>query len=287
MNTRSTNIKGGKTLNEDMEEIQGNMHMASRRGLRPQNEDAHEAIININGTDGTKKNVNLYAVFDGHGGKDVSAYVKENLPRYLLKSNVEYPLTKRYVVTVYDEIQKSLATHNYSHFSGSTGLVIIHFKLGNDNYLNVLNNGDSRCILCRDNFPMPLTKDHKPNWPEEYHRIGRLGKKPVFDGFDWRINDLSVSRAFGDLDAAPYVTHQPDLFRYKLDKADKFIVVGCDGLYDVLSNSDIVNFILMNSYDSTFQTRINKNVNIAAKLANYALKRGSTDNVSVIIVFLD
>ena len=44
--------------------------------------------------------------------------------------------------------------------------------------------------------------------------------------YDWRIKDLSVSKAIGDLDATPFLSHKPDLFRYKLDKNDKFFVLG-------------------------------------------------------------
>lgn len=263
------------------------VYSISLQGVRPQNEDKHEIILNLDGADKNIKDINLYAVFDGHGGKQVSTYLKDYLPKFFMDKRVEYPVGKRYIVNVYDHIQKSLSTNNFAKYVGSTGLVVVHFKYQGDNYLNVINNGDSRCVLCRDNFAMPLTKDHKPNWPEEHHRITALGGKIEFDGFDWRIKDLSVSRAFGDIDAAPFVTHRPDLFRYKLDKADRFVVLGCDGIYDCLSNSDVVNFVLMNCYDNTLKTRINHNVNIAKKLAEYALKRGSGDNVSVIVVFFD
>src|SRR5436305_1930508 len=74
-------------------------------------------------------------------------------------------------------------------------------------YINVINTGDSRCIICRDNLGIPLSKDHKPNWPEERYRIQQLGGKIYYDGDDYRIKDLSVSRAFGDIDAEPYVTY--------------------------------------------------------------------------------
>ncbi|QKF93840.1 protein phosphatase 2c family protein [Fadolivirus algeromassiliense] len=264
-----------------------NVYVASLKGVRPQNEDNHVTIINLDDKDKTKKNINFYAVFDGHGGKQVSNYLEKNLPKFFTDKRVQYPVSKKYVVNAYDHIQKTLMEYNFAHYQGSTSLVVIHYKHNDDDYLNVINSGDSRCVLCRDNFAMPLTKDHKPNWPEEYYRIMGLGGKIEFDGFDWRIKDLSVSRAFGDADAAPYVTHRPDLFRYKLDKNDRFLVISCDGLVDVLSNSDIINFVLMNCYDSTLTNRINKNVNIAKKLAEYALKRGSSDNVSVIVVFFD
>ena len=114
-----------------------------------------------------------------------------------------------------------------------------------------------------------------------------MGGKPYFDGDDWRIKDLSVSRAFGDFDAEPYLTNMPDIFRYKIDKNDKFIIFACDGVWDVLQNQDVVNFVLNECYDKDLNVRINKNLNIAKKLAEHALQKGSTDNLTIIIYFLD
>jgi serine/threonine protein phosphatase PrpC len=34
-------------------------------------------------------------------------------------------------------------------------------------------------------------------------------------------------------------------------------------------------------------TRINKNTNIAKKLAEYALQKGSTDNLTIVVYFLN
>lgn len=263
-----------------------NVHSVSLKGLRDQNEDKHVIILNTGKKDPKKKNVNFFSVFDGHGGKEVSKYLSENLSQFFMDNRVMYPLSKKYVYDVYDHLQKTLKSSNFAYYSGSTALVAVHFKYNGDDYLNVMNVGDCRIIICRDNFAMPLTKDHKPHWPEERSRIDNLGGKITFDGYDWRIKDLSVSRAFGDLDATPFVTHRPDLFRYKLDKTDKFFVLACDGLWDVMSNDEVINYVLLNCYDKTTKNRINKNVNIAKKLAEYALKKGSTDNITCIVVFL-
>ena len=227
------------------------------------------------------------SVYDGHGGKLVSDFLSKNLPNYFLDKNINYPLKKEYVNKVYDHIQSSLRNNykNYSYSSGSTCLVAINFKKGDEKYLNVINTGDSRCVLCRNNMAIALSKDHKPHWPEELIRINQLGGKIHFDGDDWRIKDLSVSRAFGDIDASPYVSHKPELFRYKIDKSDKFIILACDGLWDVLSNQAI-NFVLQNSYDNTLKKRNNKKTNVSKLLAEYAIKKGSTDNVTVIVAFL-
>ena len=140
--------------------------------------------------------------------------------------------------------------------------------------------------MCRDNLAIPLSKDHKPNWPEEKRRIEKAGGSIYFDGHDYRIKDLSLSRAVGDIDAEPFVSSKPEVFKYKLEKNDKFIVLGCDGLYDCLSNQDIINFILNDFYDENMN-RINKQINIATKLGEYAIQKGTSDNVTVIIIFFD
>lgn len=261
-------------------------HSASLKGRREQNEDAHNVILNINGRDKNIGKINLFSVFDGHGGSEVSAHMKEIIPKYLTDKRMKYPLSKRNIYGIYDGVQEELKKHSFSHHTGSTGLVVVQFEDKGKNYLNVINNGDSRCVLCRGNFAIPLTIDHKPSWPQEKNRIEQLGGKIVFDGYDWRINDLSVSRSFGDLDATPMITHRPDLYKYELDKNDKFFVIACDGLWDVLANHDVVNFVLNNCYDSTRKNRINKKKNIARELAEYAIKKGSMDNVSCIVVFL-
>jgi protein phosphatase 2C len=263
-----------------------NVHSVSLKGHRDQNEDQHEIIINTDNRDKTQKNVNFFGVYDGHGGKEISKFIKENLSQYFMDKRIKCPVSKRYVINVYDHIQRILKKNSSAYYSGTTSLTVLHFKYNGESYLNIMNTGDSRCILCRDNFAMPLTKDHKPHWPEEKSRIESLGGKITFDGYDWRIKDLSVSRAFGDFDATPYVTHRPDLYRYKLDKNDKFFVLACDGLWDVLCNHDVINFILLSCYDKTTKNRINKDVNIASKLGEYAIKKGSTDNITIIVIFL-
>jgi serine/threonine protein phosphatase PrpC len=168
---------------------------------------------------------------------------------------------------------------------GSTSIIVIRY----DQFLNIINLGDSRCVLCRDNIGISLTKDHKPNWPEEQQRIENEGGKIYYDGDDWRIGDLSVSRAHGDLGANPFVSYLPDIYKYKIDKTDKFIILACDGVWDVLSPQDAVNFVLEMCYENIkgIYTRKNKNINIAKKLGEHSIKMGSGDNITAIIVFYD
>ena len=109
--------------------------------------------------------------------------------------------------------------------------------------------GDSRCVLSRRGEAHALTLDHKPILYEEAQRIIKAG------GFvrDNRINGaLNVSRTIGDLDfkrnaALPHteqmVVATPDVVAVQLQAGDEFLIVACDGIWDVLSNQQAVDFV--------------------------------------------
>jgi serine/threonine protein phosphatase PrpC len=264
------------------------VHSISLIGKRPSNEDQHDIILNIDNSNSTKKQLNFFAVYDGHGGKKVSRYLKNNLSQYFTGKNIEYNPThtnyKKYIERVFDHIQNKLVIEckNFAEHVGSTALIVIQYPNGKGkSSCYIANIGDCRAIKCnRNNIALQLTKDHKPNTPGEKYRIENMGGTITYDGYDHRIMGLSLSRAFGDLDARPYVIHNPNIFKSDVLKSDKFMVIACDGLWDVLSNQHVINFI-----NSKYSTINNKKINIARLLANYAIKKGTTDNVTVIIVF--
>ena len=265
------------------------IHTYTLQGRRESNEDQHINILNINNKNQKIHPINFVGVFDGHGGKLVSKYLKENLPKYILKkSSTNIYQEKNHVVTkffgkLYDKMQEKLKRDHpiASKRCGSTALCGVHYLDRNNNpKLWMVNVGDSRAVLCNyQNNTVLLTKDHKPNSVSERKRIEMLGGRIKFDGADWRIKDLSLSRAFGDTDTNPYVTHRPEITKVKLNKKDKFIIFACDGLWDVMSNNQAVKFV--NKYVKNKYTG-----NIAKKLAEEAIKIGSYDNVTVSILFL-
>jgi len=266
------------------------MYYHSVQGKRESNEDQHFIYTNLDGKESEKNSINMLGVFDGHGGKLVSKYLKDNLPKYFIRKFKENLFVKsekfsKYVNKVFDAIQTKLIEEHPKavNYCGSTACITIHClnKVEKKGFLWIINIGDSRAILNNKNgLPIQLSKDHKPNSPEERTRIEKMGGKIAFDGVDWRIKDLSLSRAFGDLDCTPYVTHLPQIYKHKLSNGDKFIIVACDGLWDVINNQDAIDFI---------QELINKNFkgNYAKSLCEYALAKGSMDNVTIIIYFLD
>jgi len=263
----------------------------SLQGLRDSNEDHHFHALNLDNNNNNYNNINLLGVFDGHGGKSVSKYLKDTLPYYFLNkfknnkknlfSNSE--LVDKYVYKIYNLVQNKLIEEHprIAHTCGSTSCIVIHYKdISNKSKIWVINVGDSRAIKCnRFNIAEQLSQDHKPNSPEERIRIEKLGGIIEFDGSDWRIQRLSLSRAFGDLECNPYVTHLPQIYEYDIDINDKFIVLACDGLWDVLSNQDVVDYINTLLYNK-------KKNNLAKLLAEYAIQQGSMDNVTVIVYIL-
>ena len=89
-----------------------------------------------------------------------------------------------------------------------------------------------------------MSLDHKPNDRIEYERIINAGST-VIDG---RINGhLNLSRAIGDFkhkenQSIPpenqAITAFPDIQETIIQPNDEFIILACDGIWDVLSNQD-------------------------------------------------
>jgi serine/threonine protein phosphatase PrpC len=153
------------------------------------------------------------------------------------------------------------------------------YKYKNEYHMNFVNLGDSRAVILYNNGKFKqITRDHKPDDKIEKDRINKLGGSVIEDSEGIpRIGDLSLSRSFGDADNSPFVSQIPDVFYYKITDSTKFIIMACDGLWDVIHNHEL--FKLIYKFKSLKK-------NIATELANEALKRGTMDNVSVIIIEL-
>lgn len=247
---------------------------ASLKGKRDENEDAHSIMNN-------KVNY-FWGVYDGHGGKTVSHYLKEHLGKLLLSEKNKDGYKISYIKEKFNIIQKKLLDDSKKdkfdiHEVGSTCLV----AMLTGNKLQVANLGDSRAVICqKDNLVKSLSLDDKPDWENEKKRIEKLGGKIEFDKDDdvYRIGDLSVSGAIGDLENK-YVKHVPNVINYTVKSSDKFMILACDGLWDEACSQTAVNYVLNNK---------DKVPNIAHALAKWAInEKKSTDNVSIIVVFFE
>lgn len=257
-------------------------------GKRETNEDSH--FIYLNRTK-TKQYaiVDLFGIFDGHGGKEVSSFISKEFPKYMVHNSFKYPMSKKQVMMMCDKIQEKLKTSKYSYREGSTVLIAALFDINEQKTINIINSGDCRAVICNNmNIGVQLTKDHSPNSFSERNRIQSLGGNITCDEGTWRIKNLSVSRSFGDFDTFPFITHRPEMYTYVYTN-ELFLILACDGLWESLSNDDAVEFVLNNCYSIINKKYIRNKIqtNIAKQLAEHSIDRGSGDNISVIIIFLD
>mmetsp|Transcript_24729 Transcript_24729/g.39734 ORF Transcript_24729/g.39734 Transcript_24729/m.39734 type:complete len:246 (-) Transcript_24729:93-830(-) len=220
----------------------------------------------------------FHGVFDGHGGKRSATFVKSYLHKEVIKELKTGSSANAALVRAFQKIDRKL--YQVNEFSGCTAIIcLIYHPTGEAWTANV---GDSRAVLSHDGKAVPLSKDHKPNRPDELARIKRAGGMV----FHSRINgELAVSRAFGDArwkrDRNKLVTAEPEISYRKLCKEDDFIVLACDGLFDVMSNGEVTAFI-----KATRKIGKKGTSGIAETIVNHSIVSLETmDNVSVCILF--
>lgn len=199
------------------------------------------------------------AVFDGHGGNAISRYLRQNL-----YANVQAaaPVTsvqecKDALCAALFKVDREVNRISHWSFQGSTAVAVwIHSESKDERTVVAANVGDSRAVLSRNGSAIDLTCDHKPNDASEKARIETMGGKVVWcGGVDalgkpvpyagiYRVNgNLALSRAIGDRSERPAVTSEPDVTTYNIEEGDEFIVLGSDGLWDVMSSQEVVAFV--------------------------------------------
>ena len=251
-------------------------------GRRPTMEDSVVTVRRFRG----KLDEDYWGLFDGHGGKLVSAWLAERLHGYL--GNAVAALGgKRSDAVVRSAIDESFRLASAalrkevptSCRMGSTAVIAVLLQ----RTLHIANCGDSRAVLCNAGNAHRLSFDHKPELPCERQRIREAGghvcqTHPLGPA---RVDGvLSVSRSFGDFLLAPKVTWHPYHAERRLTPADEFVVLGCDGVWDVLDDQTAVDI-------GRKALEAGKPPKVAARqIMNASLQRGSTDNISVIVLQL-
>jgi serine/threonine protein phosphatase PrpC len=258
------------------------------------------------------------AVFDGHGGNGVSRALRERLfdtyGDLLCRKHWEEldetanrgsrtPSISSHVAAlrgafaqVNDEV---MAQHNLENQGSTAVAVVTHISETGHRTLLSANVGDSRAILSRKGRAMELTRDHKPNDERERARIMALGEVVEWDSYSQvhRVRSLSLSRAIGDKFAGPAVSAEADIRHFPVDDDDdEFILLASDGLWDVMSSQEVVDFVHECMNEGLAHKSLSKEERDTLKfvqarsmgriVANEALERGSPDNVCVLVVWL-
>ncbi|KAA8527967.1 hypothetical protein F0562_035163 [Nyssa sinensis] len=225
-------------------------------GFRDSMEDEHIRIDDLSAPLGSLFRCRpsaFFAVFDGHGGHEAAAYLKSNAIR-LFFEEADLPQTSDFDNAFWEELgnfhcrafllaDQALADErSISVTCGTTALTAL--VLGR--HLLIANAGDCRAVLCRKGVAVQMSQDHRASYLPERKRVEDLGGHIVLG----RLNDeLAVTRALGDWymkslhGSASPLTAEPEVQQVLLTEDDEFLILGCDGIWDVMSNQEAVSLV--------------------------------------------
>lgn len=250
------------------------------KGVRQSMEDTHVIVPDFLRGKGIGKH-HFYAVYDGHAGASAAWLCKEHLHSYIAQNFTKGATLSNAVLEGFhqcDEMMLEKLKEEDSE-SGSTAIALIV----NEKSILAANVGDCRAVLSRAGTAVPLSTDHSSSDLKEQNRIAVLGG---FVEFGFLNGYLAVSRALGGFDQRvmqkiPGLSGEPDVKKFYLSEEDEFIIIACDGLWDVFDNQGAVH------YTRQILKRTNDVVLASDRLVEEALRRESDDNVTVMIVGFD
>ncbi|KAK8803408.1 hypothetical protein WA158_001102 [Blastocystis sp. Blastoise] len=258
--------------------------LCAMQGWRASMEDCHYIETSLPGNVRT----GFYGVFDGHGGSYTSSYTSEHLLDELLRQQ-EYHASDT-TPQQYEQVLKNGFVHfdqKLKHIitdqSGSTAIT----SFITPSHIIVGNLGDSRCLLSRGYLPIPMSIDHKPEKESERQRIIHAGGL-VAGG---RVGDLAVARAFGDFsykgnnNLEPHeqlVSSRPDVYIEERTSEDNFLILACDGIWDVMPSPAQTIELLKDLFESYEDPK-----DALSEFLEICLKEGSKDNMTIMIIFLN
>ena len=209
-----------------------------------------------------------FGVFDGHGGSEVAKFVERHFTNELLANPnyrsgqfeqalkecflrmdtlLQMPDGQKELIRIQRNLPDDykITVSSAESMAGCTAVV----ALVKNGQLFVANAGDSRCVLAKNRQAVPMSFDHKPDLQEERKRIMEAGGS-VEEG---RVmGNINLSRSIGDFEykrspglppERQMITAFPDVKVEPLSRDADFLVLACDGIWDMVSNEECVNFV--------------------------------------------
>ena len=216
-----------------------------------------------------------FGVFDGHGLQ--GHFVSQAIKQFLTNCSYFDFNTQPMILSVFSSLSNNINNSKYfdSMDSGST-VILVHI---NSKKIISINCGDSRAILItkknnsnylnrRANNIIELSRDHKPDLPEEKMRIERSGGRvdKIFGMGPYRVwfkNEdfpgLAMSRSIGDkLAHRVGVSDIPEIKEFNIEENSPLaIVLASDGVWEFMSNEEVS--------DIVYRFEDNKDASICAK----------------------
>ena len=261
MNIKMKNFVPGKISTKSFGLINSYAANTNQGIDRNYNDDRVKIIINMNRPNNYVNKapwplMSYFAIFDGHGGKDVASFLSINLHHFLIDeiNNIKFGINDEENINNIMESIKSaflkidqniLANEKFTNDVGSTAtLIFIYYNDLNENIIDnnengiknvertliCANIGDSNGYLISKSNISQITKPHKCEDASEVQRIRDTGGI-VFQG---RIfGKLILTRTLGDKEMKKYgVIPVPDFYTKKIEKDDLFVIISLSGESD-------------------------------------------------------
>uniref|UniRef100_A0A1Q3F177 protein-serine/threonine phosphatase n=1 Tax=Culex tarsalis TaxID=7177 RepID=A0A1Q3F177_CULTA len=254
------------------------------QGWRIHMEDSHTHILSLPDDPGTA----FFAVYDGHGGANIAQYAGKHLHKYVTR-RPEYGIDMRKALQRgFLDIDEAMLNDDSlkEQMAGSTAVTVL---VKNDR-LYCANAGDSRAIACVGGKLDVLSFDHKPNNTNELERIKKAGGYVEYN----RVNGyLALSRALGDfslkrntnvLPEEQVVTAWPDIEERQVTEDWQFMVIACDGIWDVLPSQSVMEFVQAEIAQGMYPQYICESLMTRCLAPDCQMGGIGGDNMTVIIV---
>ncbi|XP_041017506.1 probable protein phosphatase 2C 10 isoform X2 [Juglans microcarpa x Juglans regia] len=213
----------------------------------------------------------LFAIYDGHLGDTIPAYLQKNLFSNILKEEEFWVDPQRSIIKAYEKTDQAILSH--SSDLGRGGSTAVTAILINGQKLWIANVGDSRAVLSRGGQAIQMTIDHEPN-TERGSIENKGGFVSNMPGDVPRVNgQLAVSRAFGDKSLKSHLRSDPDIQNATIENTE-ILILASDGLWKVMANQEAVDIA----------RKIKDPQKAAKQLTTEALKRDSKDDISCVVV---
>uniref|UniRef100_A0ACD5YZ91 Uncharacterized protein n=1 Tax=Avena sativa TaxID=4498 RepID=A0ACD5YZ91_AVESA len=246
---------------------------------RVEMEDRHVAAVALGGDRARA----LFGVFDGHGGKGAAEFAAENMPRIMAEELKRGRGAEEAVRRAYLRTDEEFSSDAEASGGACSVTALLREEEGSGRrQLVVSGAGDCRAVLSRGGRAEALTDDHRASRRDERDRIEALRGGLVLNcRGTWRVQGtLAVTRGIGDAHLKPWVVAEPETATVDLDERCELLILASDGLWDKVGNQEAVDAARVAAACTDGLPAA------CRRLVEMAAARGSTDDISVVIVQL-
>lgn len=263
----------------------------------------------------------FFGIYDGHGtyrnGYWAAKFLSQNLHIPIINSAEK--INDAVINKAFMDNHKKIIFWNC--FTGSTASILFLPIINNKLFMISANVGDSKIVLSKNGKAIDISVNHKPTLKNEFERILKLGgivhqnsngdtylgisekdcnefkslclKYNIDFQFKMIQNSegqkfgltLAMSRSLGDCSCCKYLSQEPDIYKRFVEEDDEFVIIASDGLWDVISSQQAVDFVKNNmaKFNNDYQLLAQALVN-EAYTQWFAQRYRSSDDITITIV---